>query len=81
MSGERGLVLENVDRDGGLIIVWLSLEKVLSGNQSATLDERGASSVRKIQTVALKAVIIRWYERTFSGMTGQGFESASETTE
>mmetsp|Transcript_515 Transcript_515/g.331 ORF Transcript_515/g.331 Transcript_515/m.331 type:complete len:338 (-) Transcript_515:21-1034(-) len=35
LSCERGLVLVYVYRNGGLIIVWLSLKEVLSGNSGA----------------------------------------------
>jgi hypothetical protein len=37
LSGERGLVLENVDRNIGLIVVRLSLEKVLGSKKSSTV--------------------------------------------
>mmetsp|Transcript_21230 Transcript_21230/g.59076 ORF Transcript_21230/g.59076 Transcript_21230/m.59076 type:complete len:372 (-) Transcript_21230:1819-2934(-) len=35
LSGEWGLVLVNIHWDGGLVIVWLSLEEVLGGDAGA----------------------------------------------
>jgi hypothetical protein len=37
LSRERGLVLENVDRDIGLVVVRLSLEEVLGGEKGSTV--------------------------------------------
>ena len=40
LSSERCLVLVNVDRNSRLIVVWLGLKKVFSGNLRATIWKR-----------------------------------------
>jgi hypothetical protein len=41
LSGERGLILPDIDRNGGLVPVWLSLEEVLGVDSSAVgVEER-----------------------------------------
>jgi len=40
LSGEGGLVLVNIDRDGGLVIVRLGLKEILSSNLGATIKAR-----------------------------------------
>jgi hypothetical protein len=35
LSSEGSLVLPNIDRNSGLIIVWLSLKEILGGNLGA----------------------------------------------
>mmetsp|Transcript_8162 Transcript_8162/g.18080 ORF Transcript_8162/g.18080 Transcript_8162/m.18080 type:complete len:391 (-) Transcript_8162:65-1237(-) len=48
LSGVRGLVLVDVHGDGGLVIVWLGLEEILSGNLGAEgrLGSRGKGGGR-----------------------------------